>query len=56
MKALFYGMITLCGFFMAYAFAEAPSIRMEAIGMTAGILLMYVGAVGLRMIGGDDDD
>ena len=54
MKGAFYGLITVCGFFLAYAFAEAPDIRTEVIGMTVGVVLLYVGAIGLRMRGGDE--
>ena len=53
MKLALYGALTVCGFFMAYAFAEDPELMREAAGMTIGVVMMYVGALGLRRIGGD---
>lgn len=53
MKLAFYGALTVCGFLMAYGFAEDPAIFREVAGMTVGLILMYIGAMGLRRIGGD---
>lgn len=53
MKLAFYGLLTVCGFFMAYAFAEDPACMREAAGMTIGVVLMYIGAIGLRRVGGE---
>jgi len=53
MKLAFYGVLTVCGFFLAYSFAEDPALMREAAGMTIGVVMMYIGALGLRRIGGE---
>ena len=55
MKAALYMMLTVCGFILAYAYAEEPSLMREAIGMSIGALMLCAGAFGLRGIaeGGD---
>ena len=53
MKAAFYVALTICGFFLGYAFAEDPDLMREAIGMTIGAVMIFAGAFGLRRIGGE---